>query len=633
MDKVKDKSDGQSILFDEEKGKSKKVYEGEEQKEIQIITDHPSSFFSTKAERQEMFIPVSGFVWLYPEEVKVINHPVFQRLGRIYQLGQTYLLYRGATHKRLEHSIGTMHMVQKMIDAVSHTCEKYKIKNSQSIGASIQNAEERFIRLGALLHDIGHVAFGHTVEDELFLINKHDSDERLNLLLRDENKVWRDTSGNTLGELIDKEYLKYIPDDLASKEVTSSQIVRLLIRKHPDREKDEFIKTLKLLEESSSLRLNICRDMIGNTICADILDYIHRDWYHIGKQKPIDERILQYMEIHTETKNSFGQVPEPDKKDQFVVSLGKRPKIRTDAVSAILELLEWRYQLAESVLFHRTKLAAASMLDRALFELWEDKPKEEIEEIILPLSEDQMLSRCLDIARGRGDERGKIAEQLFYALENRQLFTSLCTFSFDDLDSDIRDNVRNMYAKSKTVPNMAPLNRANVLRLLENDFGLCPGSITMYCPTAGMNVKIAEVKIKVNEVVDQFAKYEEAYENRLSGGHLDAQLKRFTRLWRVHFFIERKEKERIKDWRGHLITAINKLVLNNIGDGETKEDIVNSLATSMTIAKESPWQDCAVLDEVAVAAFRKPLVQYPFYPFGAKSIRNYILNKTDAPKA
>src|SRR5437867_8829028 len=38
---------------------------------------------STKASRQEFFIPVSGFTWLYPEEVQVVNHPSFQRLGRV----------------------------------------------------------------------------------------------------------------------------------------------------------------------------------------------------------------------------------------------------------------------------------------------------------------------------------------------------------------------------------------------------------------------------------------------------------------------------------------------------------------------------------------------------------------------
>jgi hypothetical protein len=53
-----------------------------------------SSAPSSKAERQEMFLPVSGFVWFYPEEIHVINHHTFQRLSRINQLGHAYLVFR-----------------------------------------------------------------------------------------------------------------------------------------------------------------------------------------------------------------------------------------------------------------------------------------------------------------------------------------------------------------------------------------------------------------------------------------------------------------------------------------------------------------------------------------------------------
>ncbi|HHT9124059.1 MAG TPA: hypothetical protein ACFYEF_14415 [Candidatus Wunengus sp. YC63] len=361
---------------------------------------------STKEDRQEIFIPVSGFVWLYPEEIKVLNHPAVQRLGNIYQLGHTFLVYRGATHKRLEHAIGTLHVVQRMIDAVNHNCDKDNKKNNRERldgghGIKIKPNEERFIRLGALLHDIGHIAFGHTIEDELCLVNKHDSDARLNLIFKDDDKKWVDADGKTLGVLIDEEFRQYVPNKLLSV-CNASTIVHLLINKPPEKDKTEKDKSewleiiRKTLQESFSLRLEICRDMIGNTICADILDYIHRDWYHIGKPKTFDERILQYMEVTGDKKDAKGN-PIANSEDKFVISLGKRPKIRTDAISAILELLEWRYHIAESVLFHRTKLAASAMLDRALYELWKDgQSNEKFEKHILPLSEEQLLSMCLE---------------------------------------------------------------------------------------------------------------------------------------------------------------------------------------------------------------------------------------------
>jgi hypothetical protein len=68
---------------------------------------------------QEIFVPIHGFVRFTDEEMEVINHPAFQRLGEIYQLGQAHLVYRGATHKRLEHSLGSVHVAEQMMATVS----------------------------------------------------------------------------------------------------------------------------------------------------------------------------------------------------------------------------------------------------------------------------------------------------------------------------------------------------------------------------------------------------------------------------------------------------------------------------------------------------------------------------------
>ncbi len=129
--------------------------------------------------------------------------------------------------------------------------------------------------------------------------------------------------------------------------------------------------------------------MIGNTICADLLDYIYRDWYHIGKPREPDDRIFQYMEIRRSTdtlETSNGALPHAE--DRFVIALGQKTRIRTDGVSAILGLLEWRYELAEAVLLHRTKVSAAAMLDRALFEFWEKTDPRELVKRILLLSDE-----------------------------------------------------------------------------------------------------------------------------------------------------------------------------------------------------------------------------------------------------
>jgi HD superfamily phosphohydrolase len=266
----------------------------------------------------------------------------------------------------------------------------------------LNSHERRFVRLGTLLHDIGHIAAGHTVEDELHLVSKHDGDKRLDLVLN--GGRWRDRDNRTLAELIDNEYRQYLPAPFIKSGVAASTVVRLLIRKLPGKgSKDAYESAQSSLQDSGAIRLQICRDMIGNTICADLLDYIHRDWYHVGKPRPFDERLLQYMELRRDGDGNGSVEPRPT--DKFVISLGGRPKIRTDAVSNILDLLEWRYSLAETVLFHRTKLAAAAMLDRALYELWGGKAKEdEIVNFLLPLSDEGMLNRCRERAEVTRDD-------------------------------------------------------------------------------------------------------------------------------------------------------------------------------------------------------------------------------------
>jgi hypothetical protein len=100
---------------------------------------------SSKADRQEFFLPVNGFVWFFPEEVEIINHPAFQRLARINQLGQAYYVFRGATHKRIEHVLGVVGVVQQMISAVRVNSDKARRKGGVGLSAPLSESEERFV--------------------------------------------------------------------------------------------------------------------------------------------------------------------------------------------------------------------------------------------------------------------------------------------------------------------------------------------------------------------------------------------------------------------------------------------------------------------------------------------------------
>jgi len=61
--------------------------------------------------------PVHGFIKISDWERDIINHPAFQRLRRIKQLAWTDMVYPGASHTRLEHSLGVMHVVSNLVDS------------------------------------------------------------------------------------------------------------------------------------------------------------------------------------------------------------------------------------------------------------------------------------------------------------------------------------------------------------------------------------------------------------------------------------------------------------------------------------------------------------------------------------
>ena len=116
--------------------------------------------------------PVYGFINIPGGLIfKLIEHPYFQRLRRIKQLGLTYLVYPGAAHTRFQHSIGSMHLVNLAIDVI------------RSKGHKITEDEAEATRIAILLHDIGHGPFSHALENCIIPDLHH---EKLSLWFMDE---------------------------------------------------------------------------------------------------------------------------------------------------------------------------------------------------------------------------------------------------------------------------------------------------------------------------------------------------------------------------------------------------------------------------------------------------------------
>lgn len=100
--------------------------------------------------------PVYGFINIPNDLVfDLIEHPYFQRLRRINQLGLTHLVYPGALHTRFHHSIGAMHLMQGALNTLR--VKGVKISKEERLGATI----------AILLHDIGHGPFSHALEHSI----------------------------------------------------------------------------------------------------------------------------------------------------------------------------------------------------------------------------------------------------------------------------------------------------------------------------------------------------------------------------------------------------------------------------------------------------------------------------------
>tara|TARA_X000000950_G_scaffold82186_2_gene103431 strand:- start:11599 stop:12825 length:1227 start_codon:yes stop_codon:yes gene_type:complete len=98
--------------------------------------------------------PVYGFITLNKGILlNIVDHPYFQRLSRIKQLGLTYLVYPGAHHTRFHHAVGAAHLMTQAIQTLK--------KN----GVLINKEEEEAVILAILLHDIGHGPFSHALEN------------------------------------------------------------------------------------------------------------------------------------------------------------------------------------------------------------------------------------------------------------------------------------------------------------------------------------------------------------------------------------------------------------------------------------------------------------------------------------
>ncbi len=286
--------------------------------------------------------PVHGDIYINEIERMIVDSVPIQRLRRVRQLGSTHLVYPGATHTRFSHTLGALRAAQDLLDAVLEQRHAPKPAKDLFTGWEENLSENELdkhiaeaivlARLGALLHDMCHVPYGHSVEDDIGILDPHDSNKQ---------------RFETLWEQFDETLMNLISDELKSA-----------------------LRPLILSKEESSVTQEIedgpyafVQDIVGNTICADLLDYLQRDHLYTGLPAKLGHRFIDGFYV---TDSDHTHYPS-----HMVMRICRNGRERADVVSELFKYLRYRYELSERVLVHHAKLAADAMIGK-LLEMWSD---------------------------------------------------------------------------------------------------------------------------------------------------------------------------------------------------------------------------------------------------------------------
>ncbi|MDP6780026.1 MAG: HD domain-containing protein [Candidatus Latescibacteria bacterium] len=235
--------------------------------------------------------PVHGDMEFTDAERRVMDTWQIQRLRGVRQTGTAYLVYPGCVHTRFEHSLGTAAMARRIVASLRNT------------GVRVDPDQEDAVALAALVHDVAHLPFGHTFEDERKLFPRHDTAKRmLHFLSGDELAAALDDSG--MGETV----------------------LALLTDRHFDPP--------------------WMQQIVSSTVDADLLDYLRRDAYFAGLRQDYDDRIFSTFTVA---------------EGRLTVNAEKL-STRTE----LLHLLRLRYFLTERVYYHHAKVVSGAMVAKAV---------------------------------------------------------------------------------------------------------------------------------------------------------------------------------------------------------------------------------------------------------------------------
>ena len=501
-------------------------------------------------------IAVTGDVFLTEEERMIVDTPQFQRLRGVRQLGTVGLVYPTALHTRFDHSLGTLSMADRMVMAIAQNA------SSKPDQRNISMVQRRLARLYALLHDITHIPYGHTIEDEVPLFARHDQNlYRLNYFLGPKSNI---------GKIIQKVYQNYDKNFynrfMAIALWTHTQ--------HINGETDESSESL-LLQSYRRLTEDdlFIHDIVSNTVCADLLDYLRRDSYFCNLQIHLEYRFLNHL--YLQAPNMSESDPLHGKRRVFV-RLWKRAKQmpRRDILTDLTRLLDARYMLAERAYFHHAKLITSAMIARAIEDsglYLQSRSGHRESPALYQESDDTFLASIVDaeqrVAKARPDNYclGKM-------LRDRSLFKQVARFDGDMFEGLQKQNHEVRFKEHVLNTLRDPFTRNRIENTMAVEIGHQPGSVLLYAPPSTMNMKVAKVNVHweghdttLSQIVDPIV-----------APRLKAILKAHQLLWGIWIFAvtEVAEDEHLKEL---LVSSFKTRFLEGAGNQD---------------ALHRHWEDC-----------------------------------------
>ena len=259
----------------------------------------------------------------------VIDHPDFQRLRRVRQLGPTHLVYPGAVHTRFEHSLGAYGYAQRFV---------VSLLRHPAVAGSVSERDVLTVLAAALCHDIGHYPFAHSLE----ALHRRGRETP-----RHEDLAARVLEGS-LGSLLSREW-----------GVDPARVTRLFRGKRA---------------EQQGRVDRILSSIISSAIDADKMDYLERDSAHLGV--PYGRSFDAGRLVASLTLNEAEDALAVDAKgkisaEQFVFS---------------------RYMMFSEAYWHHAVRAASAMVEAALADHVARRDPAELTTLLLSMGDDELLA-------------------------------------------------------------------------------------------------------------------------------------------------------------------------------------------------------------------------------------------------